>query len=65
MEERRKFLKENLENKLQFIQDEHKKVIQAIYNNAVKINAVSGFSLNENITQFLKFSALSDHNSAD
>lgn len=52
------FCKKNIENKKGFMQKEHEKVLQVLYDNACEQNAVKEFELQENIIPYIPFADL-------
>ncbi|MCF2643063.1 hypothetical protein I6E50_11670 [Roseburia hominis] len=59
MNSNKDFLKANLENKVSYLQDEHKIVLQAIYDDACEKGVVHDFEYDKHLCQSISFTELS------
>lgn len=56
-----KFIKDNLKNKIPFLQEEHKSLIKILYDDACKVRAIQDGEFNINIGQSMPYTKIREN----
>lgn len=54
------FFKNNISTKIPFLQDEHKKILEVVYRDAVDQRCIHNFKYDENKTQSMKYTDINE-----